>query len=814
MIQKFILTLRSMRRQRGFLALNFLGLYIGLTVAVLIGLMIFHERSFDNFHRDAAKLYRVVCTLKMPEGDKETLPLAPAPLAGALRAEFPELESVSRVRHFDDCVVKLTPERFFEEKDVVFADSSFFRIFNFNVIAGNGTVSLTRPGAVLLTEKAASRYFPGESAMGKQFALEKGDKKYAVEVTGIMADPPANSHLPFTMLVSAPTIPAPGPEESENWGWFNGGSFVYVRLGEHADTASIAARLTHLANVRKDQQDDSAYSYGLQPLTTVHSDQRYADFGATYTADFEQFYWLGAIGLFLLLVACINYINLSTAIAVRKAREIGVRKTLGANRSQLASQFLGETFVLSLGAVLLAAMTTQILLPVLNNFMDRHIVVDWWALQTGGLLAVLCLSVTFLAGFYPAVVMAGFNPIAALRNKFGVGQSRSSLHLRKGLVAFQFVVAQVFIVAVVVAALQMRYLKNKPLGFNHQGLVEIHLPESSAEKQSLLRARLSEVPGIRDMSFCLGAPISKRGSFTTRFNLREKYDQNKLEIDVKLVDTHYPQIYGLELVAGRFLNGNDEQQCSQQVPEDQRKYACILNETAVKALGFPSPEAALGHEITMGINHISPPVVGVVRDFHTRSLHEKMTSVAMVPFSEMKDQLSVLLEPAASNTATLASIGHIWKEVFPGALFDSSFLDEDLAALYRTESRMFTLIQLVALLALLINALGLIGLTTFMVEQKTKEIGVRKVLGASIASITRLLTQDYLKLVAIAFVIAAPLAYYAMNQWLADFAYRIDMQWWMFLLSGFAAAGVALLTVSFQSVKAALANPVDSLRNE
>ncbi|MBP6811638.1 MAG: ABC transporter permease [Saprospiraceae bacterium] len=814
MIQNFLLILRSMRRQKGFLALNFIGLYLGLAVALLIGVMIFHERSFDNFHREADNLYRVVCDYKSPNHEVESFPLVPAPLTEALRADFPEIASVTRVRFHRTYVVKLSAERFFEEKNVVFADSAFFHIFNFAIKTGNGNAALARPGTVLLTESAAARYFPGESPLGKQFGLEDGDKTHSLEVVGIMADPPANSHLPFSMLVSAPTLPKPGPEESTNWGWFNGGNFAYVRLHPNAQPTTTASNLSKYANDKKDKGDDAVYTYKLQPMAAIHADQQYADSGAMYTADFQQFYWLGAIGLFLLLVACINYVNLSTAIAVRKSREIGVRKTLGASRWELARQFLSETFLLSLGAVVLASTTVQVLLPVLNEFLDRQITAQWWSLQTVGLLAGLCVAITVLAGLYPAVVMAGFNPITALRSRFGVGHSRTSLNLRKSLVTFQFVVAQVFIVAVVVASLQMKYLRTKPLGFRHEGIVEMHLPENSPEKETLLRARLAEIPGIREMSFSMGAPISKRAGFTTRFNLREKYEQNKMDISVKLIDANYQNTYGIDLVAGRFINEADEKQCTADVPEDKRTYVCVVNESAVKALGFPTPEAALGHEITLGINHISPPIVGVVRDFHTSSLHEKMIPAALVPFSEMKDQLSLQLEPAASNAATLAAIGDIWKTVFPGAIFDSSFLAEDIAALYRTESRLFTLIQLIALLALFINALGLIGLTAFVVEQKTKEIGVRKVLGASVRSITQLLTRDYLKLVVAAFVIASPLAWYSMNYWLSDFAYRIEMRWWMFAVAGLIALAIAFLTVSFQSVKAAVANPVTSLRSE
>ena len=811
LLENIYQSLRSLSRRKGFTLLNFTGLYVSLSVSLLIGLMIFHERSFDGFHRDAAHIFRVVCSMSGP-AEEEKLAVCPGPLPAALREEVPEIR--------DFTVMQWNPEQDFQfgaqiirEKDVIFADSAFFDVFNFKTQAGNAAALLRQPGKVLLTESTAARLFPGGNALGKTFSISQQGEKTTLEVAGIMEDAPANSHLRFSMLVSFPTLKL-NPESLTNWGWFSGGRFVYLRLPAAYPQARVGERLSEIANARKNKADDSQYKYGLQPLADIHAGLDYARDNSVYTVDFQYFYWLGAIALFLILVACINYVNLSTAIAARKAKEIGVRKTLGAGRSQLAFQFLGETFLLTLGAVILAACTTHLLLPELNVFLDRQIVADWFSVNMIGFLTGLCVLTTLLAGLYPAFILAGFRPAEALRSRFNAARSRSSLTLRRSLVAFQFAVAQVFIAAVIISALQIQYLRSKPLGFRQNNVVDIRLPDGKPEQISTLKSQLAGVPGIKKASLSIGAPVAKWSGFGTRFNLRENYEQNKLDVNVKVCDPDYLETYGVELIAGRFIDENDQKQVAENIPEKERRYVMVVNESAVKALGFSSPEAVLGREVTIGIDYVSPPIVGVVRDFHTSSLHEKVGPVALMPYAGFKNNLGLLLDPGAANAGTLAAVEKIWKSVYPDALFESAFLDEHIASLYGSERRTFRLFQFVALLALLINALGLVGLTAFMVEQKTKEIGVRKVLGASVYSITSLLTRDFLKLVLLALVVATPVAWWVMNKWLADFAYRIDIHWWVFALVGLSAVLIAFLTVGFQSVKAALANPVKSLRSE
>ncbi|MDX1913499.1 MAG: ABC transporter permease [Saprospiraceae bacterium] len=792
--------------------LNFTGLYVGLTISLLIGLLLLHERSFDNFHRDTGNIYRVVCELTHMTG-KENLPLAQGPVAGALRDDVGGIQDIANVYWLDETVVQLSGDYIFQEKNVIYADSAFFDLFNFKTDAGQPAWLLRQPNKVILTKSTAARYFPGGNAVGKTFRLGSGEERKELEVAGLMPDPPANSHLQFSMLVSWPSLSS-SENDQTNWGFFNGGRYVYLRLPPGTSAASVGEQLATIANARKDKQDESSFRYALQPLANIHSEMVHAEMNPSYTVDFERFYWLGAIGLFLLLVACVNYVNLSTAIASQRAKETGVRKTLGADRWQLAFGFLGQTFVLSATATALAAFTAAMLLSPLNVFLERQIVAQWWSPQVLGLLAALCLLTTLLAGFYPALVLAGFNPSEVLRGTFNMRHSRISLFLRRGLVTFQFVVAQIFITAVIVAAMQMKYLRDKPLGFRQDGIVDIRLPEANSERINALKNEIAQIPGVRHVSQGAGAPTAKWGQLGTIYNLRENYDRSKIEVAVKICDANYKETYGIEMLAGRFINSSDEVQCAESIPEQERRYVCVINESGANALGFATPEAALGKEIMIGINRVTPAIVGVVRDFHTHSLRETVGSTVLMPFHMFKNNLGISLEPAVANAATLSSIEKIWKKIYPETLFESAFLDEHLASLYRAESRTFTLFQLVTLLALMLNALGLIGLTAFIVEQKTKEIGVRKVLGASVVSVVTLLSREFLQLVVVAFVIAFPVAYYFMGKWLGDFAYRIEIESWMFLLAGAGAILIALLTVSFQSLKAALANPVKSLRSE
>jgi ABC-type antimicrobial peptide transport system permease subunit len=683
-------------------------------------------------------------------------------------------------------------------------------VFHFAVKSGNAGAALARPGTVLLAEKTATRLFGAENPVGKNLKLAG---ILNLEVAGVIADSPGNSHLPFSMLVSYPSLTSDfvGGLQLDDWG-INSNGYAYMRLPSQFSLAQFQERLHALANKYVNNTDQASHTrYLLQPVADIHFNKKYADSNPTSTLSGEYLYWLAAIGFFLLAIACINYINLSTAFGMRRSMEVGVRKSMGAQRGQLAAQFLTETFLLTTAVVVLAGFTLQFWLPMLNNFLGSEVPLHWLNGQNLAFLAGICITTALLSGVYPAVVLAGYSPAKAIKGKVAMA-SRASLQLRRGLVVFQFSIAQIFIAGVLVVAMQMDYVRSRPLGFQKEHVLDIPLPESKPAQLTSLRSKLGEIPGVQSLSFSLGAPTSNNG-FGTDFNLSERFSTEKLNVEAKLVDRFYLETYGLKMLSGRYFDENDEKQVQETVPEEARRYNVVLNETAVKKLGFATPEAAIGQKVKLGLNEIEAPVIGVVKDFHISSLHESVEPVLLIQFPYFTFNAGLKL---ATNTSAenLASIQKAWESVYPERLYESTFLDEHLAGLYQADERSYGLIRLFSLLALFINALGLIGLVSFVVEQKRKEIGVRKVLGASAAGITGLLSVEFLKLVLIAIVLASPLAYYFMQQWLGDFAYRISLHWWMFALAGLAAVTVALLTLSFQTVRAAMANPVKALRSE
>jgi putative ABC transport system permease protein len=549
----------------------------------------------------------------------------------------------------------------------------------------------------------------------------------------------------------------------------------------------------------------------LQPVADIHYNSLYAEGNISYTINYRYLYLLATIALFLILAACINYTNLSTSLAVRKSKEVGVRKTMGAKRSQLAKQFFSETFLLTGLVIIAAAGSVGFLLPVVNDFLDKNIPAGWVTGQSVVLLLALWVVISIVAGIYPAFVLSGFNPITALKNKFAAPKT-SALVLRRGLVVFQFLTAQILIIGVIVVAKQMNFIQSKPLGFQKDKVVDIGLPGNKPEQLSALKNKLSAVPGISSVSFSLGAPVSDN-NFNTGFNRKEKYAAEKIDVSIKVADKEYLQTYGLNLLAGRWFDESDEKKVDRSIPDSLRQYSVVLNETAVKALGFSNPQQAIGKHIQMGLNDIVVPVIGVMKDYHLESLHANVLPVAMLEFPFFYYNAGIKLTDGYSAN-TIAGIEKAWSSVYKDNLFEANFLDEHIASLYKNEKRMLQLFNFFALLSIIINALGLIGLLSFMIRQKTKEIGIRKVMGASVANISFILSKDFLQLIAIAFVIAMPAAWFLMNRWLQDFAYRTNISWWVFALAITVALLVTLIAVGFQTIKAAVANPVKSLRTE
>ena len=802
-----LVALRNLKRNKGFFALNFIGLYISVVVCVLIALIILHETSFDKRDDTALSIYRVVNHSVSATG-KSYSAVTQYPLATAMRAAMPGEKLISQIHFQGDDIISFGNKKF-KEDNVVFVDSIFPKLFSLPVKQGSIQRAFAEPGYAVLTEKTAKTFFGNDNAVGKRI---KVDDFLDLEVAAVIADAPANSHLQYNMLVGYRSMDSRliGGFPLNQWG-LNANGYTYIALSgankvQHTETvlASIAAKYVNV------QGAGSKSNYKLQPLADIHFNQLYGN-NTSYTINYTYLYLLAAIGLFLIMAACINYTNLSTALAIKKSKEVGVRKTMGATRLHLMNQFLSETFLLTAIVIVAAALSVRLFLPSLNSFLEKQISLDWVNLKSITLLLSLWVLISLISGIYPAFVLSGFNPIAALKSKISSPRA-SVVNLRRGLVVFQFLTAQILIIGAVVVARQMAFMQNTPLGFTKDKVLDISLPENKPAQLQALRTQLLNIPGISNFSLSLGAPVSNNNA-NTGFNLREKYATNQMDVAIKAADKNYLQTYGLQLAAGRWFTETDELKIAAAIPDSLKQYAFILNETAVKALGFANPQDAIGKYVTYGFNDVSAPVIGVVKDYHIASLHTAVKPVIMVEFPFFYYNAGIKFNAGYSH-ATLAAIEKAWTSVYPNSLFETNFLDDHVASLYKEEKRTQQLFNIFTFLSIVINVLGLVGLLSFIVEQKTKEIGIRKVLGASIADISLILSKDFLRLIVVAFLVAAPVAGYIMHRWLENFAYHTSISWWIFAVSVLAAVVVTGLAVGFQTIKAAVANPIKALRSE
>jgi ABC-type lipoprotein release transport system permease subunit len=546
----------------------------------------------------------------------------------------------------------------------------------------------------------------------------------------------------------------------------------------------------------------------LQPLRDIHFDTRAE--GTNFVPAISPVYlWtFGAIALLVLLIGCINFINLSTARAMVRAREVGIRKAIGGTRKQLVYQFLGEAAWLTGLSALLALTLTTVLLPMVNDFLGKQIIMP--LVPAGAGVAGLAAFTTLLAGLYPALVLSGFQPVKALKGRLQ-GNPGGTDWLRQGLIVFQFTISLVLAAGVVVIYQQLQLFREKDLGFRREGVLVVDVSNETA-KRVAFREALLRLPGVEAVSAAMGAP-TWNNNFHTSLNPRPAEGDVTVEVNAKAADAGYAQTYGLKLLAGRFLEPRDTLTNAPGIPFPKRQYVFVVNEAAVRAMGYRDPVRALGKRIKIGINDIEAPVVGVVKDFHSSSLHDAIKPVVIMNFPFFYGTVGLKLR-TDNYPATLAAVERVCRQFNPDQLYRARFLDESLAELYQEEARQFALLQVFAGLALLIGCLGLWGLAVFLIERRTKEIGVRKVLGASVTSLVALLSRDFVKLVLLAIFIATPIAWYAMQAWLAKFAYKITIGGWVFGGVGLAALVLALLTVGYRAIRVARTNPVDSLRME
>ncbi len=803
----FTIALRSFLKNRNYTLINILGLSIGITACIVIFLLVTHELSFDTFHSKYENIYRIVRELESGSGNSGSA-TTPYPMTRAFRNDFPDLPLVTQLHYQEEVVLKIRDEKL-KIKDVVFADSLFFEVFDFEVLSGNPKNDLGEPGKVFITESLAAKILKGEE--NARIRIEKVE----LEVAGIIADPPANSHITFSMVVSMPSFTGDflGGFAIDEWGLTARG-FTYLSAPANFAPESLKSRLKSFVTKYFNEEDAKHVELKLQPLSTIRFEERYhINTGTGANANYKDLSVMAVLGVFILCIACINFINLATASAEKKSKEIGIRKTLGAQRSQLASYFLCETFLLTLISVGISLCATEWLLPHLNNLLEKKVSLELFSNKTLILyLVALMIITTFLAGYYPALVLSKFNPTSVLKNRFVIRRG-PEISVRKVLVVFQFLIAQVLLIGTLVIAEQMTYARNRPLGFDKHAIVDVSIPNTKPERQETFRTRLEANPSISKISFASGAPISNNDIWTDFFLTETGPQAGKFNIGFVPVDKHYLDTYDIKLAAGRWFTEADERLASTKLAFEDQKFTYILNEKAVQRLGFHDPEEVIGKFVTTGFGGISAEVVGVVKDFHITSVHKEITPVVFIIVPSFYYSAGIKIS-SDNLRGTLAFIENTWKEVYPDEYFEYEFLDDHLASLYKNDEKTFTLFKIFAGVSIFIGCLGLYGLISFVANQKQKEVGIRKVMGATVSSIVLLFTSDFVRLIIVAFLIAAPLTWYFMDQWLQGFAYRTSMSWSIFAIGFLATVTIVLMTILYRSIRAANMNPATTLRTE
>lgn len=800
MIQNYVkITLRNLRKNPLTTGLNVAGLAAGIAVCLFVGVWMQRELSFDNFHPDVDRIFRIVNTFKSESESFSQAPSGPA-LGARLPAELPEIEAGCRYLDGSDRL-SVADKHFFED-DIIIADSNFFQFFHFPLLKGDPARALADMSGIVLTESMAKKYFGDADPMGQ--TLTYGARSL-LKVSGIAADPPVNSQIQFTAVMPMPFL---HHWAAENWGdfkiddqWLGGWMYTFICLRDAAEWKDAERHVN--AAVEKHSKKDwdenkMKYTYALQPMRDIHlhSNLRY---DVPSNGSMARVWMFGTVGLVVLLLACINYMNLATAGALKRAKETGVRKVVGARRSELIRQFLTDSILLSLLATALGVLLFQLFLPAFSTLTGQPYSLE---LSPGniGLLAGFGLLTGVVSGLYPAFVLSSFKPATTLKGAFQ--HTPRGGWLRKGLVVFQFASTAALLVGILVIRQQMAFVQSKGLGYQGDAVLEVNYRGATKVDRGYgaLRNELLQEPSIKNVSMHTRNVVGGVGNGWTTTE-----DLNGQEISTSAyafeADPDYFDTYGMQLAAGRFFSKDN--------PTDTAK-AILVNEAAVRTFGWQKAENAIGKRFGKGADE--KRVIGVVKDFHFESLHKPVEAL-VIHFARGGVRVSLRIDQANAKTA-IHHLESSWKKMFPDIPLDYAFVDEKVAKLYGNERTAETLFLLFSGLSLFIACLGLFGLIYFAVQQRTKEIGIRKVLGASVAGIVGLLSKEFLILVAASLLIAAPVAWYVMQRWLQGFAYRVEIPLWAFLAAGLISVGVAFLTLSWQSIKAARVNPARSLRSE
>ncbi len=813
MLRNYLLTsYRNLKRNRAYTLLNIFGLAMGLGCVLVIYRYISHHTSFDKDQPAYERIYRVVTQESKPTGI-EYNDGVPHPVGTSLRNDFPEMIAVAQT-HFE-YGGQINVEKSnggmakYEEEGIVFVEPSIFDVLDFNVIAGTPRISLENINTAVISSSLAQKYFGlSENAVGEAIGRTINfSSAVDLEIVGVIEDRPETTDFPFTVLISYPSQKATNPyyDDGDRFNSTSSATNCYVLLGESDNPQNYEARFPDFVGKYFGEDEVETFNMSLLPLSEMHTNAEYQKYSGSSLPPDEK--WaLIAVAVILLIAGCINFINLATAQAVKRSKEIGVRKVLGSGRTRLVIQFLSETFIITVIAIMIGLVFAEVLLINLEEVLDLKLSIDIMSHpETISFLLLISMVVTLLAGFYPSVLLSRMNPVLAIKNKISAQRHSGGISLRRLLVIIQFSISQVLIIGTIVVNSQMEFVRNADLGFNKDAIINTFVPEPR-DKEAIERIRttLERNPNVESVSFNLGTPSSGNNAHS---NIKYAPMDTDAEYNAnfKPIDENYLDLFGLELLAGRNLRSSDSGNVA------------IVNRHLTEWMGMNTPEEAVGQTIKTGYNG-DKRIIGVVEDFNVYSLHQGMDYVVFFMLSDFNYNMSVRLKTIDGRInnldESLAAIESAWQDGFPDYIYDFEFYDNDLAREYQDEQATAKLLTLFSGIAIFIGCLGLYGLISFISTQKSKEIGVRKVLGASVWSVLGIFTRELMILLLIAFAAAAPLGYWLMDGWLSDFAYSIDITVVEFAIAILFTIVIALVTMSYQSIRAAIANPVDSLKDE
>jgi putative ABC transport system permease protein len=807
MLKNFLrVAFRNLKKYKAFSFINIIGLAVGTACCILIFLYVTDELSYDKFNVNSDRIYRVYLQARIHNSDLNTA-TAPAPMGAAMLDNIPEVESYTRVRNFGFPVMRYKNKAFSEER-FYWADSTFFDVFTVHFLEGNPKTALTKPNTVVITEATANKYFGNEDPMGK---ILNADHRRDYIVTGVVKAFPHNSHFHFDFLGSLSTY-----EDSRSPFWLSNNYYTYILLHKSADPEKVLSEMKKMAksyvgiqlqktvgvSLAQFESAGNRYGYSMQPLTAIHL-HSHLDYELQPNSDISYIYIFSAIAIAILLIATINFMNLSTARSERRSKEVGIRKTLGSNRKQLIWQFITESIMLSLLSVFIAIVIVEALMPLFNDISGKQVSLSLLEnAYTIPLLFLFAVLVGIIAGSYPAFYLSSFDPVKILKSDNRKG-SRKSI-LRSVLVITQFAVSIILIIGTFVIQDQLNYIQNKDLGFNKEQVVIINKTDDIGSQMDAFKSLLSNYPKVISVSNSTDIPGNQNGDSAYKMqgtSVNETLDLRQINCDFNFVKT-----YEIKMAAGRFF--------SKDHPADSM--AVVINEATVRKFGITDPVGKnlyeYGRTPDQSIIH---PIIGVVKDFNYESLHQQVRPLVMRLFNSGGFGKFVSVRIAAGDyQKTISYLEAIWKKFADDEAFEYNFFDQEWAHLYFAEQRTSKLSMVFSVLAIFIACLGLLGLVAYVTEQRTKEIGIRKVLGASVPEIFILLSKEFTKWVLIANIIAWPLAYYIMHNWLNNFAYRVSIAPLVFIYSGLIALAISIATVSTHAIKAAKSNPVKSLRYE